>query len=85
MPVIIREGSWRIWIYTHDHGLPHVHVIRRGSRAKILLPQAGAPAHVLSRRSMTNREAVDALILVEAHAAELMNAWRMIHGLPATD
>ncbi len=85
MPVIVREGSWRIKIFTNDHEPPHVHVYRRGAWARIFLPSAGAPARVLSRRAMTDREAVTALLLVEEHAPELMSAWRTIHGLPKTD
>jgi hypothetical protein len=85
MPVIVREGSWRIWIHTDDHGRPHVHVHRRGARAKILLPTAGAPAAVLSRRAMTDHDAVAAVALVEVYAEELVSAWRRIHGFSETD
>ncbi len=85
MPVIIREGSWRIWIFTNDHGFPHVHVYRRGAKAKILLPSGESPVRILSRRGMTDRDAGAALVLVEAHAAELISAWKTIHGLPEID
>ncbi|WP_331878015.1 DUF4160 domain-containing protein [Longimicrobium sp.] len=85
MPVIIREGSWRIWIWTRDHGLPHVHVYHGGGAVKILLPTRRLPAMVTARQRMPDREVAAALRLVERHKDELISAWRAIHGLPKPD
>ncbi|WP_414676734.1 DUF4160 domain-containing protein [Longimicrobium sp.] len=77
MPVIVREGSWRIWIYSDDHGFPHVHVVHPGGRVKIRL----TPGHdVLGVSRMSPRDLLKAVRLVETHREILMAAWRNIHG-----
>ncbi|MBW3655164.1 MAG: DUF4160 domain-containing protein [Gemmatimonadetes bacterium] len=82
MPVVIREGSWRIWIFPRDHGPPHVHVFRRGSVVKIRLRTPGSPAQPAGHTRMSRREMAEAIRLVEKHNDVLTPAWSMIHGLP---
>ena len=77
MPVIVREGSWRIWIHSDDHGFPHVHVVYQGARVKIRL-DSGHRVMGISR--MSPRDMLKAVRLVEAHRETLMIAWRSIHG-----
>jgi hypothetical protein len=71
MPVVIREGSWRIWIHSHDHGFPHVHVVHQGERVKIRLDSGHG---VLGVSRMPPRDMLKAVRLVETHREILMIA-----------
>lgn len=77
MPVIVREGSWRIKIFTADHEPPHVHVVHQGGMATVRLD---ADYDVLEVHRMTRRDMLTAVRLVEAHREIPMEAWRRIHG-----
>jgi len=81
MPVVIRAGSWRIWIYPRDHAPPHVHVRRPGGFVKIALPTPGSPVYVIEAQRMPSRYVTQAVWLVEEHHEALTLAWRAIHGV----
>lgn len=85
MPVVIREGSWRIWVYPRDHAPPHVHVRRPGGFVKVRLPAGLEPPAMMSRARLTDREVAEAVRLVEKHRDALSFAWSEIHGLPETN
>lgn len=85
MPVVIREGSWRIWIFPKDHAPPHVHVYRHGGFSKVLLPLDGAPARLIKTQRMTQRDASAAVDLVDKYATILTLAWSAIHGTSNTN
>ncbi len=81
MPVIVREGGWRILIYLNDHAPPHVHVCRAGGvRIKVLLPVAGQQTRVAKTTNADPRQAFMASRLVSAHADVLIAAWERFHG-----
>jgi Domain of unknown function (DUF4160) len=85
MPVIVREGSWRIKIFTDDHEPPHIHVYHGRARVRIRLPGPGSPTRPMHVPRMATREVLEAIRLVERHANQLVSAWKAIHGIPKPD
>jgi hypothetical protein len=81
MPVIVREGSWRIKIFTADHAPPHVHVYHGRAWVRIRLPAPGSPAYPLHAARMASRDILEAIRLVERYRGQLVSAWREIHGI----
>lgn len=76
MPTVLREGRWAVWIFTRDHGPPHVHVRGPSGEVKVAL----IPVGVQRIRGLTDREALEAFRLVADHSEHLLACWRRIHG-----
>ena len=80
MPVIFREGGFRIMIHTDDHEPSHVHVYRaRGARdyAKVNLSNLSLRQSAGFSRSELRR----IVGIVENHRQELQATWNAIFGV----
>ena len=76
MPTVLRIGGLRVVIYPNDHPPAHVHVLGPGWLVVINL----SGPKVRETINCSEREARSALRLIADHQAELMDAWRRIHG-----
>jgi hypothetical protein len=79
MPTILRQTGFRVVIYLDDHLPAHVHVINANSEVKIDLGDAINPPQIIESRGQ-RRDAAKALELVTINQAQLLEAWRQIHG-----
>lgn len=83
MPVIVREGGWRILIYSNDHAPPHVHARRPdGGEVKVGLPIGGRELKFMEAEGLLPWKALEGVRLVQKHVEVLVAAWERIHGLP---
>ena len=80
MPTIIRQGGFRVVIYTDDHAPPHVHVFYGNEELLASLGSDTVPASVRSNRGMKPHRILKALQLVADNQALLLERWREIHG-----
>ena len=76
MPTILRLHGLRVVIYPNDHVPAHVRVLGPGWSVIVNL----ADLSVREVQGASFRDAVRARDLVAGHAAELLAAWRRIHG-----
>ena len=75
MPTILRREGWRIVVYPNDHPPAHVHVIGPGWVMVVNL----LGLEVRETIGCTEQEARRVLRLIEAHQADLMEAWKRHH------
>jgi hypothetical protein len=73
MPTVLRTGPYRFFFYAGDRDEPeHVHVERGANKAKFWLdPVSLERSGRLDRRELRSIQSI-----VEAHQAELLEAWR---------
>lgn len=74
-PTIIYSRGFAIKIYYNDHPPAHVHVMKDGKRAKVLL----SPAR-LWESDMKDGDTRQAVNLVKKNHDRLIAEWDMIHG-----
>lgn len=79
MVTVLRDGGFRIVIYTADHGPPHVHVFGNGETKVALVGANGAPEVIRQARS-DRRESRRALEIVTEYRDELLRRWSELHG-----
>lgn len=75
MVTVHRGSSWKIAVYSREHGVPHFHVEGAGYRCSVTIETfevivGGAPVAVL-------RAALD---WAKAHRTELMRIWLDLNG-----
>lgn len=80
MPTILRQEGFFIVIYPNDHPPPHVHVLRKDGRAKILLKCEGQEHDVVQVFGFSMKQTMTALKIVMDTNPKLLLAWRKIHG-----
>ena len=79
MVTVHRAFGFRFVIFSNDHQPPHVHVFGHGGEAKIDLSDEGGVTLIwVSRISRADIRRV--LVEAQAQHAELLEAWRMMHG-----
>jgi hypothetical protein len=77
MPTVLREGPYRLFIYSNEGDEPpHVHVRAGGSVAKFCLEPVG---YARSRRFAAH-ELTQVQLLVQEHRTELLRAWNDYFG-----
>jgi hypothetical protein len=76
MVTVLREGSFRVRIYTDDHEPAHVHVVGDGMAKVSLVPHV----ELQWARGMTDAAARKALRLVSENRLFLLEKWRELHG-----
>lgn len=77
-PTILRQGSYRVVIYTHDHPPAHVHVISAGRFAKFSLD----PVILLDHEGYHGRDIRTIERMIIDNRSLLLDAWNEIHGEP---
>lgn len=80
MPTVFREDGFRFFIYSDDHEPAHVHAFKGGAEIRVAIGDETTPSRVMSRRQMSDQDAIRAVRLVVKHQANLVGAWRKIHG-----
>ena len=77
MPTILRSGTYRVYLYSHEpNEPPHVHVDRDKASSKVWLDPV-ALASSLGFRAGELREIEQ---LVSLNRAILLKAWEQFHG-----
>lgn len=78
MPTVKREDGFEIKVNTRgEHSPPHVHVIRAGGEIRVRIgDEETAPSYWDEKRSMTMRDKVRAVLLVDEYQAECLMVWR---------
>ena len=80
MPTVFREQGFQVRIYPADHLPPHVHVVKAGTAAKIILGDEKTGPQLAAVYGMSARNVVRAFRLVERHQEQLLKAWSAYHG-----
>lgn len=75
MPVVYRKDGFTIIIYPHDHGPPHVHVIRAEGEVVIELDTL----RVRRNNGMRDKAVVRAVAIVAGIHDLLIERWKEIH------
>ncbi len=72
MPCIVRDGTYRVYVYANDHNPPHCHVFWDGYKVAVvnLLPVSHSQGDRLPRRGVE---------LVRANVDELLAAWQELN------
>ena len=76
VPTVLRIGGFRVVVYPNDHPPAHVHVLGPGWTVVIDLTMSCVREVI----NCSEREARDVLRRVVERRAELIEAWRRIHG-----
>ena len=82
MPTVLREGGFRVRIYLppREHHPPHVHVVKAGTEAVILLGDDKTPPRVYEVYDMRASDVLGAYRIVEANRQTLLAKWSEYHG-----
>ena len=71
-PTIVRDGQFRLFIFSREEARIHVHVAHPDGEAKFwLTPDVHLPANV----GLTQAQVRQAHAVVEAHLKEILDAW----------
>jgi hypothetical protein len=81
MPTVLRQGRFRIVIYTDDHRPAHVHAIGPDGEAVFNLNCPLGPAELRENYSFSRRELSAVERIVKANVRELCKIWESIHGI----
>lgn len=77
MPTVLRIGASRFYFYSHEpNEPPHIHVDRGDATIKIWL----ASCEVAKSRGFRAHEIGGIVAMVEAHRAQLLEAWHEYFG-----
>jgi hypothetical protein len=77
MPTVLREGPYRIMIYSHDHPPAHVHVVRDGRAVKIELTP---DVQIVYYHPKLRSEIGKIKEVVTENLELLMEKWNELHG-----
>lgn len=84
MPRVLQADGYTLYIYTHDHPPPHVHVRYSGTTCVIGIGDADIAPELIAQGSMRRTDAGRALWIVKDCQEMLLAQWRRHHG-PALD
>jgi hypothetical protein len=76
MPTVLRAEGFDIKIHFNDHAPAHVHALKAGGEAIIILE----PLTILRFWRMNRRDAAKAKSLVQEKRSFLLGSWEGIHG-----
>lgn len=79
MVTVLREGGFRIVIFTDDHEPAHVHVYGDGEAKIQLVGREDRPELIWVQR-MKSGDVRKAMAIVTQHRSELLARWRQMHG-----
>ncbi|MBS0469111.1 MAG: DUF4160 domain-containing protein [Proteobacteria bacterium] len=72
-PTIIRDGPYRLFFFSREESRIHVHVAHPDGEAKFWLTPI---VHLATSTGLTPRQITDAQAVVQAHIAEVQDAWQ---------
>ncbi len=71
-PTVFREGGFRFFFFSREESRIHIHVAHTNGEAKFWLE----PKTELSMsKGLTSKQINEALLLVQQHREEILNAW----------
>ena len=76
MPTVLRQGGFRLMIYTSDHEPMHVHVWYQGNEAVIRFE---TEIVLLEERGFDRQQIRRAIAIVRQNREFLMKKWREIY------
>jgi uncharacterized protein DUF4160 len=80
MVTVFRVRSFRIVIYSNDHGPAHVHAIGPDCEAKVALGEEGEYPRLVTNDGLTRAELESVLTAIGEQLELLRQRWREIHG-----
>ena len=76
-PTVFRDGSFRFFFFSREEPRVHIHVSHTDGEAKYWMePQI----ELAMNQGLSQKQLSEALLLVERHQKEILNAWRTHFG-----
>ena len=80
MPVVLRQGGFRLVIYYQDHQPPHTHVYKAGTEVVINLGDEANSPYVRNTNGMNPKNVKRALQIADDYQSYLLERWDEING-----
>ncbi|WP_081987143.1 DUF4160 domain-containing protein [Methylotenera sp. G11] len=71
-PTVFREGGFRFFFFSREESRIHIHVTHANGEAKFWLKPA---IELAINQGLTSKQISEALLLVQHHSEEILNAW----------
>lgn len=76
-PTVFRDGSFRFFFFSREEPRVHIHVSHTDGEAKYWLEPK---IELAMNQGLSQKQLSEALLLVERHQKEILNAWRTHFG-----
>lgn len=76
-PTVFREGSFRFFFFSREESRIHIHVAHTDGEAKFWLEPK---IELAMSQGLNNKQVNEALLLVNKHHEEILNAWNTHFG-----
>ena len=71
-PTVFREGGFRFFFFSREESRIHIHVAHANGEAKFWLEPE---IELAMSRGLASKQINEALLLVQHHREEILNAW----------
>ncbi|HEY9269184.1 MAG TPA: DUF4160 domain-containing protein [Methylotenera sp.] len=71
-PTVFREGGFRFFFFSREESRIHIHVTHTNGEAKFWLKPE---IELAINKGLTSKQISEALLLVQHHSEEILNAW----------
>ena len=72
-PTVFREGSFRFFFFSREESRIHIHVAHTDGEAKFWLEPS---IELALNKGLNSKQVSEALLLVQQHREEILNAWK---------
>lgn len=76
-PTVFREGSFRFFFFSREESRIHIHVAHTDGEAKFWLEPS---IELALNKGLNSKQVSEALLLVQQHREEILNAWQSHFG-----
>ena len=76
-PTVFREGGFRFFFFSREESRIHIHVAHTDGEAKFWLQPK---IELAMNQGLSSKQANEALLLVQQHYEEILNAWSQHFG-----
>ena len=76
-PTVFREGSFRFFFFSREESRIHIHVAHTDGEAKFWLEPN---IELALNKGLNNKQVNEALLMVQQHREEILNAWKQHFG-----
>ena len=76
-PTVFREGSFRFFFFSREKSRIHIHVAHTDGEAKFWLEPN---IELALNKGLNSKQVNEALLLVQQHREEVLNAWQSHFG-----
>ena len=76
-PTVFREGSFRFFFFSREESRIHIHVAHTDGEAKFWLEPN---IELALNKGLNSKQVNEALLLVQQHREEILNAWKQHFG-----